>query len=259
MHNGKWSRPKLVDKVNIENYSSTHPFILEYEDYRILYFSSNIPNGFGGNDIWYSIIRNGNIQDPQNIGSIINTSGDELNPFYDSYEQMLYFSSNKHKGFGGYDIFKISGAQSSWKNLQNLGPKINSPSNDLYFTKGIGSDIAYLSSNRKGSYYHGEAESCCTDIYMVRYTLDEEEIISATDTTTSHKNMEDSIVTEIKKLLPLSLYFENDSPDKKSIKTYTKTNYKDLLKEYIGLKETYKKEYSKGLKGESIDIAKLPN
>lgn len=250
--NGKWSKPKLVDKVNLDNFSSTHPYITEYESYSILYFSSNKPKGFGGNDIWYSIIRGGEIQEPQNIGSLINTSGDELNPFYDSYEQTLYFSSNKHKGFGGYDIFKISGANSSWKNLQNLGPKINSPSNDLYFTKGIGSDVAFLSSNRKGSFYHGDAESCCTDIYMVRYTLEEDEIISATDTINIKIIQEDSIVTEIKKLLPLSLYFENDSPDNNSIKAYTKTNYKDLLKEYIKLKELYKKEYSKGLNEENI-------
>jgi len=67
---------------------------------------------------------------------------------------------------------------------------------------------------------------------------------------------QDSVVLAINKLLPLSLYFENDMPDRKSLKTSTNTNYKDLLKEYLKAKNIYKEEYAKGLKGEEAEIAK---
>ncbi len=256
LKNGKWSRPKKVSKVNVDNYTSTHPNIVQLEDYSILYFSSDRPNGFGNSDIWYSIIRNNNIEDAQNMGSIINTKGDEITPFYDKNSHLLFFSSNTHKGFGGYDIFKISGALSSWKDLQNMGPKLNSSANDMYYAKGIDDNTAFFSSNRKGSYYHDGLESCCTDIYMAENIIPILEKPTENDSIPTEVSTTDSIVLEIKKLLPLSLFFENDMPDKKSTKTYTTANYKDLLKEYIKAKDIYKEEYSKGLNKENSKIAR---
>lgn len=73
---GKWKRPKkMSEKINIPNYSATQPFLVEYNDHQILYFSSNRPNGYGGVDIWYALIKNGTIQQVSNLGSIINTTG----------------------------------------------------------------------------------------------------------------------------------------------------------------------------------------
>ncbi|OYT11414.1 MAG: hypothetical protein B6I18_04220 [Bacteroidetes bacterium 4572_112] len=253
LKNGKWSRPRKVETINKVDYTYSHPYIAIFENYKILYFSSDMPNGFGGKDIWYCMIRNNKIEEPLNAGSIVNTDGDEITPYYDTETQTLFFSSNKHEGYGGFDIFKVTGALSSFKGLNNMGAGINSPSNDLYYIKGIDDGTAFLSSNRKGSYFHGDRENCCTDIYMIQQITETEEAIAELEYTDSIPK--DTTVIAINKLLPLSLYFENDMPDRKSIKTYTTSNYKDLLKEYIKAKELYKKEYSKGLDREESIIA----
>lgn len=253
---GKWKRPKkMSEKINIPNYSATQPFLVEYNDHQILYFSSNRPNGYGGVDIWYALIKNGTIQQVSNLGSIINTTGNEMCPFYDSDEGILYFSSDTHEGFGGHDIFKSIGGLSQWQSVKNLGLPINSPANDLYYSHRNKGETILFSSNRIGSFHHNGLENCCGDIYMGYKTENKFEthppIEIAKDSTA-----EDSTTLAIKNLLPLTLYFENDMPDPKSLGTVTKSNYKDLLDDYVTAKDIYKKEYSKGLEGIRQEEAK---
>ncbi len=250
--NRKWRKiKKLGDAINKEGYSSTQAFLVEDKDYSILYFSSNMPNGFGGMDLWYAIIKNGKILQVSNLGSIINTSGNEVSPFYDTKQGLLYFSSDHHKGYGGYDIYKSAGNLSQWNKVSNLGFPINSASNDLYYSHVQEGEIIYFSSNRVGSYYHNSIKNCCGDIYIG--ILDDENnktkqrlLIKTTD----------SIGKRIRKLLPLTLYFENDMPNPKTTKTTTNANYKDLLSQYIQARERYKAGYSKGLSGIEAQKAK---
>lgn len=253
---GKWRRPRNIgEKINTPNYSTTQPSIVEYGDKQILYFSSNRPNGFGGFDIWYALINNNDIQQVSNLGSKINTTGNEHSPFYDSEEGILYFSSDSHKGFGGYDIYKSVGGMNQWEEIKNLGMPLNSPANDLYYSHINKGETIYLSSNRIGSYHHDGLENCCGDIYIAhRIDKAQEEQIPLEIAKDSIK--EDSITIAIKDLLPLSLFFENDMPDPKSMNTVTKSNYKDLLGEYIVAKDIYKSEYSKGLEGRKQEEAK---
>ena len=251
---GRWSKPKkLGDKINIDNYSSTHSYLVETTDYNILYFSSNRPNGFGKYDIWYAVIKHGKIERVSNLGSIINTKGNEYTPFYDKEQQLLYFSSDTHKGFGGFDIFKSSGNLNSWAKPDNLGKPLNSPANDYYYFHNRKGKLVYFASNRKGSYFHGGMENCCSDIYKAN-RIDDETKIEDIPVITDNTN-EDSTVVAIKKLLPLSLYFGNDIPDPKTMKTRTKTNYKNLLANYVLEKKEYEKQYSKGLNGDERDEA----
>ena len=245
---GKWSRPKKLDsKINIDNYSSTHSFLVETDEFNILYYSSNRPNGFGDYDIWYAIIKHGKIVNVSNLGSVINTSGNEYTPFYDKEQQLLYFSSDTHKGFGGFDIFKSSGALNSWGKPNNMGKPLNSSANDYYYYHKRTGKLVYFASNRKGSYFHGGMENCCSDIYMAN-RIDNETLVEDTPLAIDSIK-EDTTVLAIKKLLPLSLYFGNDMPDPKTMKTKTKTNYKDLLANYKLEIDKYKIEYSKGLNG----------
>ncbi len=247
--NGHWTKAKKLDNlINVNNFSSTHPYLVETPNYNILYFSSNKPNGFGNFDIWYAIIKHGKIDRVSNLGSIINTKGNEYTPFYDGEQHLLYFSSDTHKGYGGFDIFKSSGSLNSWNTVINIGKPINSPSNDYYYRHKQKGKLVYFASNRKGSYYHDNIKNCCSDIYTAN-RIDKE---------TFPKNIpilidsieKDTIKVAIKKLLPLSLYFGNNIPDPKTMKTTTKYNYKDLLLEYIKEEDKYKHEFSKGLSGE---------
>jgi outer membrane protein OmpA-like peptidoglycan-associated protein len=89
----------------------------------------------------------GSWQTPQNLGAGINTSQNELSPFYYPEEKALLFSSNGHKGYGGFDVFfspMLPGLLGS--GAINLGLPFNSSKDDLYLS--LSSQLGYLSSNR---------------------------------------------------------------------------------------------------------------
>ena len=252
--NGRWKKAKrLTDEINTPDYSTTHPFLVNGKSFDILYFSSNRPGGFGGMDLWYVIIKDGEFQKVTNLGSLINTKGSEITPSYDIKNQILYFSSDWHEGFGGFDIFSSIGGLNAWTKPKNLGLPINSSSNDSYYYPKPETHEAWLSSNRIGSFYHGDAENCCNDIYYVNLDPIEKPVSDSIDKSIAKL---DSTEQKIQKLLPLTLYFHNDIPDPRSVKPTTHKNYKKLLSNYFKLEEKYKKEYSKGLKGEKAQQAK---
>lgn len=247
-----WSKPeKLNEKINTPGYHTTQPYIVEYTNYSVLYFSSNRPNGFGGMDLWYAIYKNGVYEEPINLGSIINTPDNEITPFYDIRNQTLYFSSDHSPNLGGQDIYKSEGALSSWATPQNLGEPINSPYNDYYFTHNNFDhpQSGYFCSNRPQKKSRLE-DTCCYDIFSWR------RIPQTTDSAQEDKTIDTlSILEKMKSELPLTLYFHNDIPNPRSMDTVTIEEYTALHKEYILLKDNYKKEYSKGLKGEEKEEA----
>lgn len=110
--NGKWTSIKKLDEsINPKASSNTQPCFVETSSYKALYFISDRSGGYGGYDIWFSVFTDGKFQSPINLGPVINTAGDEITPAFQSEFDELYFSSNRHPGFGGYDIFKSQGGQ----------------------------------------------------------------------------------------------------------------------------------------------------
>lgn len=75
----------------------------------LMVFASNNSSGFGGYDLWYSILKNGKWGNPLNFGSRINTEFDEYRPaieyFEDSKNDLMIFSSNRPEGSGGFDLY----------------------------------------------------------------------------------------------------------------------------------------------------------
>jgi outer membrane protein OmpA-like peptidoglycan-associated protein len=122
--NGIWQSPTNMGiKVNSSNWDS-QPSLSA--DGRILFFSSNRKGGFGGNDIWYSVLQEDQSwAQAKNLGSVINTPKDEISPFMFFNNELLFFASNGHLGFGGMDIFisKVEGGE--FQNPENLGLPIN--------------------------------------------------------------------------------------------------------------------------------------
>lgn len=172
--NGHWSKGKsLPEQVNNFNYSSTQACLVEENEegiYRI-YYSSNRPGGKGGFDIWTVFLNeDGSCSIPENL-DYINTSGDEYSPFYSAKSKSLYFSSNNHLGFGGFDIYKYSWKGKDSLKVVNLGKSVNSSFDEVtYFTQ-VGESVAYLASNRSGStYLDEELQACCYDIYKINST-----------------------------------------------------------------------------------------
>jgi len=99
---GKWSK---VSETNVSNpnYSVGHPAVSN--DGKYLVFASEMPGGKGGTDLYISEINgDGSLGTPLNLGEKVNTSGQELFPWF-SPEGQLFFSSNGLKGFGGFDLW----------------------------------------------------------------------------------------------------------------------------------------------------------
>ncbi len=166
----KWQTAKpLPVNVNLPGHTATHPNLaIDESGNQWLFFTANRPGGKGKMDIWLSKRLAAFEWDyPQNAGAAINTADDEVTPFYFQKEKTLYFSSNWHYGFGGFDVFKSqvnSIPSASFEKPKNLGLPLNSSANDLYYV--MNDTLAYFSSNRKGSKFI-EAETCCNDIYRI--------------------------------------------------------------------------------------------
>ncbi len=243
---------KLPPQINMQGYNNTQPAIGFLGEEEVLFFSSNRPGGEGKMDIWYSKINaDGTFENPINAGKKVNSVEDEKTPFYCKPCQELFFSSTWHKGLGGFDIFKSNYYSTGFSEPRNLGAPINTAYNDIYFSINKQKTQAFLSSNRPGSYFE-EKESCCNDIYMFKLPVD-----STIDTVNKVKiDSTQLVISQMKLLVPLTLYFHNDEPDNKTLAITTAKNYKATYEQYSAMREIYKREFSKGVKQKDAERAK---
>jgi outer membrane protein OmpA-like peptidoglycan-associated protein/tetratricopeptide (TPR) repeat protein len=147
--NGKWENVKPTN-LNNPNYIVYHPSLSE--DGKKLYFSSDIPGGIGGTDIYVSdVLEDGTLGTPVNLGNVINTEGNEAFPFVYQEEGTLYFSSDGHVGMGLLDVFaSVKDENNTIVNVINLGEPINSKKDDFAYYLSNDGFAGYISSNRKG-------------------------------------------------------------------------------------------------------------
>jgi outer membrane protein OmpA-like peptidoglycan-associated protein len=148
LRDGKWSTPgNLGPPVNSRWWEST-PSISA--DGTLLFFTSNRPGGYGGKDLWYSVLNNkGKWSDPVNPGEKINTPADEMSPFIHFDGKTLYFASNGHPGMGGFDIYMSTMlADTSWTEPKNLGYPVNTASDETGLIIDASGQKAYFSSRR---------------------------------------------------------------------------------------------------------------
>ena len=110
-----------------------------------LYFSSDMPGGQGGKDLWRINLKE-RVGSLENLGDVINTPGDERFPYVRS-DSVLYFSSNGHAGMGGLDIYRATLTPSGGCNVENMGWPMNSSYDDFGITFGDG-ESGFFSSNR---------------------------------------------------------------------------------------------------------------
>lgn len=139
--NGQWVNPKSF-KLNSEEYSCGFPSIDSKGEF--LYFVSNMPGGYGESDIYRVKITGNEFGLVENLGEKVNSIGRESFPYLDSNGD-LYFSSDGHNGYGGFDIYKININQKD--SLVNLGPPINSNLDDFGYIK-TKKNEGYFNSNR---------------------------------------------------------------------------------------------------------------
>ena len=142
--NGKWGEP-VAFPLNNPAYSVGQPALVEGG----MYFASDMPDGFGGTDIYFiEKNENGTWGEPVNLGTNINTEGNEMFPFFDKRTQTLYFSSNGLNGLGGLDVFSAQKTAQGFEPAQNLGAPVNSRSDDFAYVVHQSGTFGYFSSNR---------------------------------------------------------------------------------------------------------------
>ncbi|MFM9074696.1 MAG: OmpA family protein [Bacteroidota bacterium] len=152
-----WSQPVSMP-FNSFTYSNQHPYF--DENTSTLYFSSNMPGGYGEFDIWKTSFTDGKWSKPENLGERVNSPKEEVFPSMGP-DGNLIISSNGWPGLGGLDLFVI--AEPS-RDPVNMTAALNTERDDfgLCFKD---SKLAYLSSNRSG----GAGDD---DIYSVEFDIE---------------------------------------------------------------------------------------
>ncbi|MBK8601514.1 MAG: OmpA family protein [Flavobacterium sp.] len=145
--NGKWG--KIISlPFNSSEYSTSNPSLSR--DGKTLYFSSDMPGSIGGVDIWkVAVNADGSFGKPENLGSKVNSEGNESFPFIADDNNTLYFASSGKQGMGGLDVFQID--LSKGEEAVNLGTPVNTEKDDFGFTFNKLKNLGFFASNRNGN------------------------------------------------------------------------------------------------------------
>ncbi|MBI5916460.1 MAG: PD40 domain-containing protein [Bacteroidetes bacterium] len=150
-YDGSWGHMvKLPKHINLPGSVTTQPacgFDLAANK-ELLFFASDRPGGQGKFDIWYCTVeRDGSFGDP--VCLPVNTPDDEMTPFFYTHRQILFFSSNKPGGLGGFDIYRSAKKTGNvWEAPGGMEAQLNSEFDELYFSYHQPSQTGYFSSNR---------------------------------------------------------------------------------------------------------------
>ena len=148
-----WSKATELKLTHDTLSAYAHPAISP--DGEWLYFTSNMPGGMGGYDIWRVRLTTSGVAGVENLGAPINTPGDELFPTFRPNGD-LYFSSDGHEGLGGLDIYIAKPAEnhdnisenSQLYELEHPGYPLNSQGDDFGMTFEGLKNQGFFSSNR---------------------------------------------------------------------------------------------------------------
>ena len=132
---------------NREEYSLGHPALSGNGN--TVVFSSDMPGGQGGTDLYISFFRQGKWSVPMNLGKEVNSSGNEIFPAW-ANDSILVFSSDGLTGFGGLDLYETTFHDGKWSIARNLPAPVNSSYDDFALAFRQGSKDCLFSSNRPG-------------------------------------------------------------------------------------------------------------
>ncbi len=145
MKGTRWNDLETFPHNLSDNSSNFHPAIHPSGD--VVVFCSTRPGGFGGADL-YMVKREGKMWSaPLNLGSELNSEGDELFPSFNR-EGFLFFASDGHIGYGGLDVYTADYSQGRYTNAVNMGSGLNSSRDDFGISWDPRTSSGYFSSNR---------------------------------------------------------------------------------------------------------------
>lgn len=158
-----WGNIKSLP-FNSKEFSTSNPSLSR--DGKTLYFSSDMPGSKGGVDIWKVSVNGDDYGTPENLGSKVNTEGNESFPFIADDNKTLYFASSGRQGFGGLDVYSVD--LSNGSEAVNMGKPINTEKDDFSFTFNKAKNVGYFSSNRNGNDdIFGATPICSADVITV--------------------------------------------------------------------------------------------
>ncbi|WP_455083124.1 PorE family type IX secretion system protein, partial [Prevotella aurantiaca] len=140
-----WGKPKKLEITRDTLSSFAHPALSP--DGNWLYFVSDMPGGKGGLDIWRVRLIGGTTGGVENLGAPINTPGNEMFPTF-RLNGDLYFSSDKHGGLGGLDLFIAKVGKDRHYYIEHPGFPLNSQGDDFGMTFEGKHNRGFFSSNR---------------------------------------------------------------------------------------------------------------
>jgi peptidoglycan-associated lipoprotein len=144
---GQWSAPEALE-FNDVHYMFAHPSLSA--DGSTLYFSSDLQGGYGGMDLYSSSWSGTEWSKPENLGTSINTDGDDVFPSINGTDS-LYFSSDSRETMGGLDILYSVRRNGEWSAPYHMQYPINTAADDFGVSVNPGGESGLLSSDRSGS------------------------------------------------------------------------------------------------------------
>lgn len=150
-----WGLPKKVEIKNFYNKNRYGEYNLSASG-KIMMMTIQRDDGFGSKDIHVSFRQeDGSWSEPKNLGATLNTAESETSSFLAADERTLYYSTNGLPGYGRNDVFvtqRLDDTWEKWSEPLNLGPDLNTPQWDAYYTfTADGSYVYFVSGGRNGS------------------------------------------------------------------------------------------------------------
>ena len=144
----KWEKPKAIKAINTDGHETSATYSY---DGKTIYFCSDRKGGYGEHDIYRSVMdAKGHWSKPENLGPVINTPYNEKSVFAHPDGKTLYFCSDGHPGYGGFDIFVTTFVNGAWTEPVNLGYPVNTSGDDAYFVITADKRTGYYSSKQVG-------------------------------------------------------------------------------------------------------------
>ncbi|WKK66041.1 OmpA family protein [Lutimonas zeaxanthinifaciens] len=142
---GSWKKIKKLP-FNKKKTSSGYP-VLSADDSKLYFVSDRLPSK-GKSDIFVvDILKEGNYSKPRNLGSFVNTKGNETTPFI-TEDNILYFSSDGHEGEGKLDVFAVEVFENATSEPYHLASPINSINDDFAYIVNKDNNQGFFTSNR---------------------------------------------------------------------------------------------------------------
>ena len=146
---GGWSDPVNIGPPVNTDAGENYPSVAENGN---LYFFSCGEGGGGGCDLYVSLRRGESYDPPLNLGTSVNSSHHDWDAFVAPDEDFIIFSSqNRPDSLGAQDLY-ISYRQDdgSWTKARNMGPKVNSSSDEICPSVSLDGEVFFFTSRRRG-------------------------------------------------------------------------------------------------------------